>query len=153
MAGRCMGHQNRRSRKVRAWIPYIFGHPRNLVPCRPFPRPCGINRGETYRSTFLSNASIATVMSAIGGVNGTVCTADQYSQSLVSEPARSPWISCLTHGQSIGLAVSTRPICLCSEFIPCTADRRSIDRQLRLCYHHIYMDLRTSDLLSRVFPV
>ena len=92
-------------------------------------------------------------MSAIGGVNGTVCTADQYNQSLVSEPARNPWISCLTHGQSIGLAVSMCLICLCPELTPCTADRRSLDLQLRLCYYHVYMDLGTFDLLSRVFPV
>ena len=59
-------------------------------------------------------------MSAIGGVNGTVCTADQYSQSLVSESANSSWISCLTHGQSIGLAVSICLICLCPELTPCT---------------------------------
>jgi hypothetical protein len=43
-----------------------------------------------------------------GGVNGTVCNAQQYSQSLPSNP--NPSISCLTHGQTIGLAVSDRLI-------------------------------------------
>ncbi|KAI0276635.1 hypothetical protein BGY98DRAFT_1097990 [Russula aff. rugulosa BPL654] len=43
-------------------------------------------------------------MTALDGVNGTVCNAQQYQQSLQSSDSRSPWISCLTHGQSIGLA-------------------------------------------------
>jgi hypothetical protein len=41
------------------------------------------------------------------GVNGTVCTADQYQKSTnlnLSEPH--PTITCLTHGQSIGLTVT-----------------------------------------------
>ncbi|KAH9954601.1 hypothetical protein BC827DRAFT_1386756 [Russula dissimulans] len=45
-------------------------------------------------------------MTALDGVNGTVCNADQYSQSLTSHDSRSPLISCLTHGQSIGLALT-----------------------------------------------
>ncbi|KAH9953521.1 hypothetical protein BC827DRAFT_129599 [Russula dissimulans] len=45
-------------------------------------------------------------MTALDGVNGTVCNADQYSQSLTSHNSRSPWISCLTHGESIGLALT-----------------------------------------------
>ncbi|KAF8274438.1 hypothetical protein EI94DRAFT_1713421 [Lactarius quietus] len=43
-------------------------------------------------------------MSALGGVNGTVCNEQQYQQSLLTDPY--PTISCLTHGQSIGLALS-----------------------------------------------
>ena len=40
-------------------------------------------------------------MSALEGVNGTVCNAQQYQQFLSNGT-----ITCLTHGQSIGLAVS-----------------------------------------------
>jgi len=41
-------------------------------------------------------------MSASNGVHGTVCDAQQYQQSLLIDPT----ISCLTHGQSIGLALT-----------------------------------------------
>jgi hypothetical protein len=41
------------------------------------------------------------------GVNGTVCTADQYQKSTNLNPSESnPTITCLTHGQSIGLTVT-----------------------------------------------
>ncbi|KAH9083444.1 hypothetical protein EDB83DRAFT_2511764 [Lactarius deliciosus] len=43
-------------------------------------------------------------MSTLDGVHGTVCNEQQYQQSLLTDPHRT--ISCLTHGQSIGLAVS-----------------------------------------------
>jgi len=43
-------------------------------------------------------------MTALDGVNGTVCNRQQYQQSLQSYDSRSPSISCLTHGESIGLA-------------------------------------------------
>ncbi|KAI0276631.1 hypothetical protein BGY98DRAFT_1097988 [Russula aff. rugulosa BPL654] len=43
-------------------------------------------------------------MTALDGVNGTVCNAQQYQQSLQSYDSSSPSISCLTPGQSIGLA-------------------------------------------------
>ncbi|KAI9463566.1 hypothetical protein BJY52DRAFT_1184586 [Lactarius psammicola] len=41
-------------------------------------------------------------MSALDGVNGTVCNAQQYKQFLDDRPT----ITCLTHGQSIGLALT-----------------------------------------------
>jgi hypothetical protein len=41
-------------------------------------------------------------MSAFDGVHGTVCNAQQYQQSLLTNPT----ISCLTQGQSIGLALT-----------------------------------------------
>jgi hypothetical protein len=66
-------------------------------------------------------------MSALGGVNGTVCNAEQYQQSLFSYNSPNSSISCLTHGQSIGLAVSTRLCCPCPQLmIPRAADCRSI---------------------------
>jgi len=43
-------------------------------------------------------------MSAFDGVHGTVCNAQQYQQSLLTDPH--PTISCLTHGQTIGLALT-----------------------------------------------
>ncbi|KAI9463564.1 hypothetical protein BJY52DRAFT_921148 [Lactarius psammicola] len=42
-------------------------------------------------------------MSALDGVNGTVCNEQQYKQSLLTDPH--PTITCLTHGQSIGLTL------------------------------------------------
>ncbi|KAF8502202.1 hypothetical protein F5888DRAFT_1608129 [Russula emetica] len=44
-------------------------------------------------------------MTAQDGVNGTVCNAMQYYQSLLSHNSRTPSISCLTHGESIGLVL------------------------------------------------
>jgi hypothetical protein len=49
---------------------------------------------------------IHLVMTTLGGVNGTVCNVQQYQQSLQPSNSRSPSISCLTRGESIGLAVS-----------------------------------------------
>jgi len=51
-------------------------------------------------------------MTALDGVNGAVCNAQQYQQSLQSYDSRSPWITCLTHGDGIGLVVSIWLICL-----------------------------------------
>jgi hypothetical protein len=45
-------------------------------------------------------------MTALDGVNGTVCNEQQYIQSVQSQNSRSPSISCLTRGESIGLVVS-----------------------------------------------
>jgi len=45
-------------------------------------------------------------MTALYGVNETICNAEQYQQSLSPFDKPNPPISCLTHGQSIGLAVS-----------------------------------------------
>ena len=66
-------------------------------------------------------------MTALDGVNGTVCNAEQYQRSLSSDNSPSPSISCLTHGQTIGLAVSVCLCCSCSELMaPRAADYRSI---------------------------
>jgi hypothetical protein len=56
----------------------------------------------------------AVVMTEIygPGVHGTVCNEQQYQQSLQSQDSRSPSISCLTHGDIIGLVVSIQLICL-----------------------------------------
>jgi hypothetical protein len=48
-------------------------------------------------------------MSALYGVNGTVCNAGQYQQSQASQSNPIPLISCLTHGQTTGLTVRTQP--------------------------------------------
>jgi len=45
-------------------------------------------------------------MTTLGGVNGTVCNAEQYRQSLPSQDNPIPLISCLTHGQSNGLTLA-----------------------------------------------
>ncbi|KAH9978831.1 hypothetical protein BGW80DRAFT_698771 [Lactifluus volemus] len=44
-------------------------------------------------------------MSGLGGVNGTVCNAQQYQQSLSSATSLNPTITCLTQGQAIGLTL------------------------------------------------
>ncbi|KAI0265244.1 hypothetical protein BGY98DRAFT_1156386 [Russula aff. rugulosa BPL654] len=55
-------------------------------------------------------------MTALGGVNGTNCNATQYQQSLQSGDSRSPSITCLTHGESIGLVFAAEASflsCIC----------------------------------------
>ena len=92
-------------------------------------------------------------MTALDGVNGTLCNAEQYQQSLSSYDNPNPSTSCLTHGQSIGLAVS---ICLCQvvpEFILRAAECRGFVPQFFLCSRRVYSYCRTSNSLSRVFPV
>jgi hypothetical protein len=64
-------------------------------------------------------------MVASDGVNGTVCNAQQYNQFIQSSANGSnPTISCLTHGETIGLAVSTFLVrfVLDSSFIQLTAE-------------------------------
>jgi hypothetical protein len=48
-------------------------------------------------------------MTALDGVNGTSCNAEQYQQSLPSQDNPIPLISCLTHGQTVGLTVRIPP--------------------------------------------
>ena len=58
-------------------------------------------------------------------VNGTVCNAQEFEQSLSSRDNPNPTISCLTHGQSIGLAVGTQTLsfyCLNLSRIQLTAE-------------------------------
>src|SRR6266403_1994453 len=64
------------------------------------------DREECYRRSLLSNSFTPVLMTALDGVKGTVCNAQQYQQSLQSYDSPSPSISCLTHGEVIGLVVS-----------------------------------------------
>ena len=61
--------------------------------------------------SYLSPSSTLIEMSTLG-VNGTTCNAQQYQQGLLSLESLDPSITCLTHGQSIGLAVGTQFLCL-----------------------------------------
>jgi len=51
-------------------------------------------------------------MSTLEGVNGTTCDAQQYQQSLLPLTSPNRTVSCLTHGQTIGLAVGTQFLCV-----------------------------------------
>jgi hypothetical protein len=62
--------------------------------------------------SYLSPSSTLIEMSTLEGVNGTTCDAQQYQQGLLSLKSLNPSITCLTHGQSIGLAVGTQFLCL-----------------------------------------
>jgi len=55
-------------------------------------------------------------MTALEGMNGTVCDAEQYQQSLLSFDSRNPSISCLTHGEVVGLVLTAETStlsCIC----------------------------------------
>jgi hypothetical protein len=67
---------------------------------------------RTLNNSFHPHQSTVVEMATPEGVNGTTCDAQQYQQSLVSSTNPNPSITCLTHGQSIGLAVSTQSLCL-----------------------------------------
>ena len=90
-------------------------------------------------------------MKASDGVNGTVCNAQQYNQFIQSiDNGSSPTISCLTHGETIGLTVSTLLVHLCPKLILHTADSRGLASQLRRCHHHPSSNCCTSNFFSRV---
>ena len=96
---------------------------------------------------------IAIAMTTVDGVNGTVCNAEQYHQSLSSYDNPNPSISCLTRGQSIGLVVST---CLSQAvlgFILRAAGFRGFVLQFVLCSGRVRPYCRTSNSLSHVYPV
>jgi hypothetical protein len=76
------------------------------IPAHPSLALRGQDQEECDRQSFLSNPFTAVVMTALDGVHGAVCNAQQYDQSLQSYNSPSPSISCLTRGDSIGLAVS-----------------------------------------------
>jgi hypothetical protein len=101
----------------------------------------------------LSNPFTAVVMTALDGVNGTVCNAQQYQQSLQSYDGRSPSISCLKPDERIGLVVNISLSVSDSELIQFTVGGSSVVPKLHLCHYHIYLDWRMSDFLSRVYPV
>jgi hypothetical protein len=67
-------------------------------------------------------------MTALDDVNGTICYMLRYDQSLeFFNGSLGPSISCLTHGQCIGLAVSSfRLISLRLELIQYVANSRSV---------------------------
>ena len=62
-------------------------------------------------------------MTAYDGVHGTVCNAQQYDQFIQSSASDSSrTITCLTHGETIGLAVRILLVCLCPKLTLCAAD-------------------------------
>ncbi|KAI0276618.1 hypothetical protein BGY98DRAFT_934918 [Russula aff. rugulosa BPL654] len=79
-------------------IPLFF-----IVSDSDFQIPVHFSRPLCHRQSLLSNPLTAVGMTALDGVNGTVCNAQQYQQSLQSYDSSSPSISCLTRGESIGL--------------------------------------------------
>jgi hypothetical protein len=78
----------------------------------PFSHLCGPVWDENHRPSPLSNSfagrPVVGAMTALDGINGTVCNATQYeqSQALRQNGYSSPPISCLTSGESIGLVVN-----------------------------------------------
>jgi hypothetical protein len=97
---------------------------------------------------FPSVPPATTGMSTLEGVNGTLCNAQQYQQSLPGPNNPNPSISCLSPGKCIGLAVSILLIYLEPKLNPPTVNRRGILHQSRLWNGHPYFDWRMSDPLS-----
>ena len=97
----------RHSRNPRTSIPLfsIISDSDFQIPARPFLALRGQDQSVIARS-LLSNPIMPVAMRALNGVNGTVCNEQQYIQSLQSYDSRNPSISCLTHGDIIGLVVS-----------------------------------------------
>ena len=80
-------------------------------------------------------------------VSGTVCNAQQSSDNTPN-----PLISCLTHGQAIGLAVGIFSCLAFIELIPLTAHNRSVVPEFCFCARHIRLDWRKPGFPLRVFP-
>ena len=90
-------------------------------------------------------------MAALDGVNGTVCNAQQYQLSISSDDNPNPSISCLTHGQAIGLAVGILPLfCPFFELTLRTADSRSVVPEFCFGTRHICLDWCKLDFLLRL---
>jgi hypothetical protein len=104
----CMSGQHRHSRNLRISIPLfsIVSDSDFQIPAHPSLSLREQDQEVCHRQSLLSNPFTAVVMTALDGVNGTVCNATQYQQSLQSYDSRTPSISCLKHGESIGLVVS-----------------------------------------------
>jgi hypothetical protein len=89
---------------------FIFHRPRLGLtdPSSPFSHPSRKrSRRVSSPVASLSNSFTTVVMTELDGVHGTVCNPQQYQQSQQSHDSRSPSISCLTRGQSIGLVVGS----------------------------------------------
>jgi hypothetical protein len=94
---------------VRAWIPFISHRPQLSdlwIPARPSLALRGQDQEECRCQSLLSNPFTAVVMTTLDGVNGIVCNAQEYQQSLQPHNSHSPWVWCLTRGESFGLFVS-----------------------------------------------
>jgi hypothetical protein len=106
----CMSCQHRHSCSLRTStrIPLftIVSDSDFQIPAHPSLSLRGQDQEECHRQSLLSNPFTAIVMTELDGVHGTVCNKQQYQQSLQSQDSRSPWISCLTHWDIIGLTVS-----------------------------------------------
>ena len=105
---RYVSDQHRHSRNLRTSIPLysIVSDSGFQIPTHLSLSLRGQDREKCHPQSLLSNPFTTVVMTALDGVNGTVCNAQQYQQSLQSHNSRSPSISCLTQGESIGLVVS-----------------------------------------------
>jgi hypothetical protein len=79
-------------------------------------------------------------MSGLDGVHGTVCDVRKYQQSLTSETSPNPTITCLTHGQTIGLTVSILLFCLVPKLRPHKANGRDILLEPSLCDGPIHLN-------------
>jgi hypothetical protein len=79
-------------------------------------------------------------MTSLGGVNRTGCSAEQYQQSLLSQDNPIPLISCLTHGQTIGLTVIIQPCPSFLELILRAADNRNIIVESFIRDRYLYLD-------------
>jgi hypothetical protein len=92
-------------------------------------------------------------MSGLGGVNGTVCNAQQYNEYLLSEASPNPTITCLTHGQTIGLTVSILLFCLVLKTHPHTASSRDILLESSLFISPIHLNRCRLEHLTCVYLV
>ena len=105
--------QDRRPRGLRAWIAHgyllfsIIPDLDLLIPTHPSLALCGQDREECHLQSLLSNPFTIVVMTILDGVNGTVCNAQQCRQCRRLYGNRNSKIVCLTHGETVGLTVST----------------------------------------------
>ena len=114
--------------------------PGSFFPLLKNPR-CGPK--DALNISFHPRQSTVIEMTTLERVNGTTCNAQEYQQSLPSPTNPDPSITCLSHGQSIGLAVGTVILSSTSQLFLnlayiCVARCRGIFRQFHLCTRRFY---------------
>jgi hypothetical protein len=130
---------------VRASYPLSYNAPRSPISfsmtCQCLASPplqteivTGLTRVSVLVKFSTGTTTLTEVMTTLDGISGTVCSAEQYQQSLPSQDNPIPLISCLTHGQAIGLTVRIQlqhgHICPFIELLPRTRVQLIVEASL-----------------------
>ena len=128
---------------------FLLTNPLNTTP--PFATQIGASVSARDRPFYTNSTTGMSALDDSVCVNGTVCNAQPFNQFLSSRDNPNPTILCLTHGQSIGLAVGNRPLSFLLKLISRTADSRSVLPKFIFCDRYKYLYSCESDF--RALPL